>query len=143
MLGFLISSFAAALCTAQQREPVPNVVSASVPFYPRVAQKAHIEGVIRLRVTTDGVRASSIEIIGDPSILARVAIDYVTTWEFDDNRPITFDTTFHYRILPSKCDDECNCTTTEAPAVVLHLPSLVEISAAQVWTCDPVEERKP
>jgi hypothetical protein len=143
VLWFFVSGLVVMLCAAQQRQLLPVVVSASVPFYPTVAQKAHIDGVIRLRVTTDGARVSSIEVITGSPMLAQIAKDNVKTWQFDQDRPTTFVTTFHYRILPSKCDDDCNCTTIEPPAVVLHLPTSVEISAAQIWTCDPLEQRKP
>ena len=36
------------MSAAQSKSPLPTVVSASVPFYPRIVQVAHIEGVVRL-----------------------------------------------------------------------------------------------
>src|SRR5216684_927146 len=38
----------------EARAPLPKVVSASVPFYPRLAPSARIQGAVTLRLSTDG-----------------------------------------------------------------------------------------
>ncbi len=139
-VGALILGMLAPLSAAQNREPLPSIASARVPFYPRLPQKAHIEGVIRLRITTDGSRPSSIEIVSGQPMLARAATENVEAWEFEQHQPTIFETVFRYRLLPSKCDAACKCTSVEDPTVLLRLPAEVEITAAQVWICHPLAE---
>ena len=45
---------------------LPHVITAQAPLYPEILQKAHFEGIVRLRVTTDGKRPSTITIIDGP-----------------------------------------------------------------------------
>jgi hypothetical protein len=60
--GVLVLSILAmgAIMAIGQQKPLPSVASASVPFYPHVPQQAHIEGVVRLRISTDGNRVASV-----------------------------------------------------------------------------------
>jgi outer membrane biosynthesis protein TonB len=61
----LALGLAANVCAAQEaKAPVPTLASAAVPFYPRVPQQAHIEGVVRLRISTDGNRVTTVEVVG-------------------------------------------------------------------------------
>jgi hypothetical protein len=132
----------AAISTAQSKSPLPSVVSASVPFYPRTPQMAHIEGVVRLRISTDGSRASTIEVESGPPMLAQAAQDNVKTWQFEHHNPATFEATFRYKLLPSTCDSECNCDSVEKGSVLLRLPTDVEVSAKEIRICDPAVEDK-
>jgi TonB family protein len=124
-----------------QQKPVPSVASASVPLYPRTPQMAHIEGVVRLRISTDGNRVASVEIQSGQPMLVRAAQDSVKTWQFEPHTPTTFETTFRYKLLPSKCDAECNCDSGEKPSVLLRLPSDVEVNAKELMVCDPVSNK--
>ena len=130
------------LSGTQARAPVPKVVSAQVPFYPAILQKAHFDGVVRLRIWTDGRRPSTIKEIDGQPMLLRAAIDNIKTWEFEQHSPTVFEASFHYRLLPATCDAACNCDSTERPSVLLHLPTEVEVSATTVLTCDPVVPRR-
>lgn len=76
-------------------------------------------------------------------MLARVAIDNVKTWEFEQHRPATFETIFRYSLLPAECDASCNCDSLEAPFVRLRLPGEVEVNAPEVLTCDPKSKLEP
>ncbi len=125
---------------AQPRDkPLPLVVSASAPFYPPIPRQAHIEGVIRLRLLTDGNRVSQIHVESGPPLLVQAAEENVKTWEFKQHTPVTFETTFQYKLLPSKCDSKCNCDDRENGTAHLHLPTEVEVSAKADITCDPTE----
>ena len=136
-LVLFILGLGATLAVSQQT-PLPSVISASVPFYPRISQQAHIEGVVRLRISTDGKRAVSVEVESGQPMLARAAQDNVKTWQFDPHNPMTFEATFQYKLLPSRCDAECNtCDSVEKPSVLLRLPSQVEVNARELMTCDP------
>ena len=121
---------------------LPHVVKAEAPLYPPILQKAHIEGLVRLRVTTDGKRPSTITTIEGQAMLARAATENVQTWELDGRSATTFDTRFEYRLLESHCDPGCTwCGSTERPTVLLRLPSDVRVEAEAVTTCDPVTGR--
>lgn len=133
----------AATSPAQSRTVLPVVIGASVPFYPRIIQVAHIEGVVGLRISTDGRRASSIEVESGQPMLAQAAKENVKTWEFEQHRPTTFEARFRYKLLTSTCDAECNCGSSEKPTVLLRLPTDAEVSAEEVLVCDPAVRTKP
>jgi TonB family protein len=130
-----------AIMAIGQQKPLPSVISASVPFYPRIPQQAHIDGVVRLRISTDGNRVASVEVESGPPMLAQAAKENVKTWQFEPHSPTTFEATFRYRLLPSKCDAECNCDSTEKPSVLLQLPTEVEVNAKELKVCDSASSK--
>jgi hypothetical protein len=126
------------MSAAQESKPSSiRIASAGVPLYPPAPRVAHIEGVVRLRLTTDGERVSAIEVESGQPMLARAAQENIKTWRFEKHSPATFEATFRYRILtPSECG-------TDNGTVLLRLPTQVEVSANGVQTCDPAVESKP
>jgi len=74
-------------------------------------------------------------------MLAQAAQENVKTWQFEQHRPTTFEVTFRYRLLQSKCDAECNCDSVEKPSVLLQLPTDVEVSAKELMVCDSASNR--
>ncbi|PYT57551.1 MAG: hypothetical protein DMG35_20075 [Acidobacteria bacterium] len=130
-----------AIMAIGQQKPLPSVISASVPFYPRITQQAHIDGVVRLRISTDGHRVASAEVESGQPMLAQAAQENVKTWQFEQHSPTTFEATFRYRLLPSKCDAECNCDSAEKPSVLLQLPTDVEVNAKELMVCDSASNR--
>jgi TonB family protein len=124
------------VATAQQKKPLPSLLTASVPLYPRTPQMAHIEGVVHLRISTDGSRVASVEVQSGQPMLAQAAQDNVKTWQFEPHDPVTFETTFRYKLLPSKCDARCNCDSSEKPSTFLQLPTNVEVNAKELMVCD-------
>jgi len=132
--GLLVLSFGhpLALGVAPQRpEELPVVVFASMPLYPRTAQLAHIQGTVRLRVTTDGKNISSTEAESGPPMLLQAALENVRTWQFAPDKPRTFGITFNFVL-----EDPPECEVQNA-TVVAHMPSEVRVSAKAVHTCDP------
>ena len=128
----------------QKKPPLPTVLSANVPFYPRTPQEAHIQGVVQLRISTDGSRASSIEVESGPAMLAQAAKENVKTWQFEPHSPTTFEATFHYKLLPSsKCDSECNCDSVGSGTMLLQLPTDVEVSAQNLPNCFDAGRKGP
>jgi hypothetical protein len=121
---------------AQSKEALPTVVTAGVPFYPPLARTARIEGVVRLRVSTDGERVSAISVESGPPMLIPAAQENVKTWQFKDHSPTTFEATFRYRMLP---ESECEI---DSGTVLLRLPTEVEVSAKGIQTCDPSVQSK-
>lgn len=125
-------------CAAQEPEADhPVVLDAAVPFYPNNARLAHIEGVVRLQVSTNGETVSRIDFLDGPLILATPAKENVKTWRLRWHSQATFVATFRYRLLPDFGCEADNGT------VVLHLPFEVEVSAKGIKTCDPSSEVKP
>ncbi len=131
------------MATAQQsKAPLPTVTAASVPFYPPIARMAGIQGLVQLRVSTDGKRVSTVEVVSGPPFLARLASDNVKTWEFKPHAPTTFEVTFHYkRVLPSKCPN-CNCEYPEKESVLLEFPTDIYLTGKAIIHCGPVAKRK-
>lgn len=143
VLVLFILGLGAIVSVGQQKKLLPSVLSASVPLYPRIPQMAHIEGVVRLRLSTDGNRVASVEVQSGQPMLAQAAQDNVKTWQFEPHSPTTFEATFRYKLLPSKCDAECNCDSAEKPWVLLQLPSNVEVNAKELMVCDSASRPKP
>ncbi len=119
-----------------QTQGPPVVDAAAVPFYPALARVARIEGAVRLRVRTDGKRASEVSVVSGHPLLARAAQENVRTWRFRSHSPTAFETTFHYRMLS---ESECEM---DSGSVLLKLPTEIEVTAKGWQTCDPVVERK-
>ncbi len=127
---------------AEIKGSLPKAVSASVPFYPPLARMTHIQGAVTLRVSTDGKRVSAVDAENGHRLLVNAAKENLKTWQFEPHKPTYFEVTFHYRLLPTKCDSECKCESEEKESVVLQLPANVEVSAAIPMLCDPAVEIK-
>jgi hypothetical protein len=124
-------------CAAQGPEADhPVVLDAAVPFYPQNARMAHIEGVVRLEVSTDGEAVSGVELFSGTLILAMAAKENVKTWRLKWHSRTTFQVTFRYKLLPEFACEVDNGT------VVLRLPLEVEVTAKGIQTCDPSSQEK-
>ena len=111
-LSFLLTF--AAVARPQDSPDVPKVIQHSQPIYPSLAQLAHIQGNVRLKVTTDGESVTQVEAItGDP-LLCKAAADNVRTWKLAPHSPATFFVTFRYKLVSDKIEVEF----LEAPGVV-------------------------
>jgi hypothetical protein len=133
----LILLFTAIACSGADQQPtqdLPVVTDAAVPFYPPRARLAHIEGVVRLQVSTDGEKVSVVEILEGQPILALAAKENVKTWRLRWQARTTFEATFRYKLLPDFVCDLDN------PIVLLRLPLEVEVSTKGLKTCDPSVE---
>ena len=139
LAGSLLSLLSWATLNAFKRPSQwPTVVVAQVPFYPEIPQKAHIDGLVRLHVTTDGKRTLVIDQLSGQPMLLKAAAENVRTWEFAQHTPTGFDVSFRYTLLPSMCHSGCDCYSDEPASVILRLPTEVEIRAPEVKICDPV-----
>ena len=141
-LVLLVLAMAPLIGSGQQSE-FPKVLSASVPFYPRIPQHGHIEGTVRLRVLTDGARVSHVQVESGPPMLAQAAQENVKTWRFEAHSRTTFEVTFRYQLLRVRCDATCKkCESAERPSTLLKLPREVEVNAEEAVVCGPGAERK-
>jgi hypothetical protein len=107
---------------AQGPAPVlPDVVQASVPFYPTEALAARISGEVHLHLATDGKAVTATSDVSGPAMLVKAAEENVRTWRFAEHAATSFDVTFKYRLTDSeKCE-------AGSGSVALHLPREVEV----------------
>jgi len=112
-----------ALAGAQQKPVLPSVTSAEVPLYPPVARLANVEGVVHVKITTDGNRVTAAHAEEGPKILAAAAEKNAQTWEFAPHQPTTFTVTYRYKLVTKPHAHDNN------PRVLLRLPTEIEIDA--------------
>jgi len=101
---------------------LPMVTGAKVPFYPPLARAANVQGVVHVKVTTDGHRVIATHVEDGHKLLASAAEENARTWEFATHDPTTFTVTYHYKLDAKLKGDPDN------PTVILRLPTEVEIS---------------
>jgi hypothetical protein len=112
-------------------DQVPLVVSAEAPLYPMIARAAHVEGIVRIKVTTDGETISKLDVVSGPAMLAEATKKNIQTCRFMKHKPTQFIAIFEYSLAePSVCEYE-NSTS------VVHFPLQVHVTANNIQTCDP------
>jgi hypothetical protein len=127
-----------AICFARQPDgTLPTVISAKVPTYPDVARKLGIEGLVHLRVSTDGSQVTEIKVKDGPAMLAAAAEENLRTWQFQEHQPTSFDTVFKYELLPYENDCSAEILPDDGKTV-LRLPKEVELTARGLRSCVPV-----
>ena len=114
---------------AEARLPLVN--AGEMPLYPLIARAARVQGVVKIKVTTNGKDVTSVDAVSGPPMLVRFAEENIRTWKFSERKPATFVATFEYVIEKLA---QCGYTNDE---VILKLPLEVHISAKSVQTCDP------
>jgi hypothetical protein len=141
---FLLSLLSVA--AQEKKEPLPRVLTASIPSYPPFALAARIQGIVTLRVSTDGKHVVTFNSEKGHPLLLQAAKDNVKTWEFEPHRPMSFDVTFDYRLsLPPPCETEFDPSDSQNTSVLLHLPMSVQLNSVMPRGCDPsvmIEEKK-
>ncbi len=115
------------------KHEVPLVIGGKIPVYPIMARAARIEGIVKVRVTTDGEKVGSVQIESGPPMLVKFVKENVLTWEFTKHNPTTFVTTFEYVL---EGPDQCSYSNGVS---VLRLPLEARISAHGLKTCDPAQ----
>lgn len=113
-------------CGATAQEPkaaLPMVSGAAVPLYPPLARAANVQGVVHVKVSTDGHRVIATHVEDGPKLLASAAEENARTWLFATHTPSTFVVTYQYKI-----DAELK-GNPDNPTVILRLPTDVEVSA--------------
>jgi TonB family protein len=121
----------------QSQRALPLVTAIDVPFYPPLARTAHLQGVVRIKVTTDGQRVTATHVEEGHKLLAAAAEENARTWRFAPHEPITLVVTYRYKIEREWQGDMTNS------GVLLRLPSEVEVSTWR-WpgTADYAPEKK-
>jgi hypothetical protein len=137
-VGLMILSGMLSPALAQKAaQELPLLTAGSMPLYPRMALVARIQGIVKIRVTTDGKKVASLEVESGPPMLAKAAEENILTWKFLEHKPTTFMTTFEYVIEEPAICEWSNGTS------VLKLPLEARISTNALETCDPAAEIKP
>jgi len=126
-MSFLVNASTVAQAP-ELKATLPMVASASVPLYPPLAHTANIEGVVHVRITTDGQRVKIAHAEDGPKLLAAAAEENARTWQFAVHEPTTFTVIYKYA-LATKWDSDPN-----NPVVVLRLPTEVQVSAIHFHT---------
>jgi Gram-negative bacterial TonB protein C-terminal len=122
-LAFMVAVLWAWAATAQNlKVALPMVAGATVPLYPPLARAANVQGVVHVKINTDGHRVSATHVEDGHKLLAAAAEENARTWQFATHEPTTFTVTYHYR-LDAKLKGHPN-----NPTVVLLLPTDVEIT---------------
>ena len=132
----IVAGMLSPIFAQKPEQDVPLVVNGKMPFYPAMARAARIQGVVKIRVVTDGEKVISAVAESGPPMLARFAKENVLTWEFAKHKPTTFVAKFEYRIEES---DQC---TYGNGFTKLTLPLEVRIDADAVGSCDLTETKR-
>jgi hypothetical protein len=133
----MLGGFAATSPAQTSEQALPVVIDGKMPIYPVMARCARIQGVVTVKVTTDGKKVTALGEGSGPPMLVKFVKENISTWEFLQHKPISFVTTFTYVI-----EGPYHCEYTNS-STVLHLPLEVRISAEGLKTCDPAAEIKP
>ena len=122
-LAFTVAVLSAGAAMAQDSKvALPMIAGASVPLYPPLARAANVQGVVHVKITTDGHGVSATHVEDGHKLLAVAAEENARTWQFATHEPTTFTVTYHYK-LDAKLKGNPN-----NPTVILRLPTEVEIS---------------
>ena len=83
----------------QAPETLPKVLQHNEPIYPPLARTAHIEGEVRVKLTTDGASVLTAEAETGNPLLHRAAEDNARTWKFAPHAPGTFHVAFRFKLM--------------------------------------------
>jgi TonB-like protein len=117
-LLLLLSCLGALPLLAQDKPSLPAVSAFDCPQYPSLARSVRIQGLVHLRVTTDGHAVSDVKLTSGHPVLAPEAIKNVRTWKFVDHAPAEFSVDYFYvfqgkfkREKATKCDAKLELPT--------------------------------
>lgn len=117
---------------ATRRAPLPVVIAADVPMYPRAALDARDSGDVVARVSTDGRQITTVHGSGRSSRLDTAAAENLKSWRFAPHEATSFDVTYHFEILTRGC--EALGRDTHA-AATLRFPTSVDVFAEVAGSC--------
>ena len=130
-LYFLMST-AGIVLAQKDSSGVPTVAAAAVPLYPPLARSARLQGVVHVKVNTNGEQVIAAQALDGNRLLAVAAEENARTWKFAKHLPTSFTLTYRYKI-----DPEGN---PNYPLVVLRFPAEIEVTTAPLVLSDPPAE---
>lgn len=113
---------------------MPTIAGGAVPLYPPLARAAKVQGVVHVKITTDGLRVVSAQAEEGPRLLVNAAEESARTWQFSKHEPMSFKVTYRYRL---DADADPN-----NPTVTLRFPTEVDVTIAPLVISDPPAETK-
>lgn len=114
---------------------VPEVISAELPVYPAIFLQARIEGVVVVRLTTDGSRVANVDVVSASSKFFQdpaVAAAFVKSWRFAPHAPAIFESRLRFSVRlpdPPCLDNDRN------PTYTAHLPTELTAEVEPDTTC--------
>ncbi len=121
----------------QMKVAPPTVAAAAVPLYPPLARMARIEGVVHVKVTTDGHKVIATAPEDGHKMLVAAAESNAKTWEFAAHEPTTFTVTYQYKLVSESKENPYG------PTVILRLPTEVEVITTPILISDPAPDPRP
>lgn len=121
---FLLFPFSPVARPWPAEQPLPRVSAAALPLYPLLPHMANIEGIVRIKVTTDGHQIVVTQLEEGNKLLAAAAEKNLGTWQFETHKPVSFDVTFRYNVVAR---DEWK-GDRDNPIITLRLPTEVDVS---------------
>jgi hypothetical protein len=109
----------------QPTDVIPGVTVRTNPIYPPIALTAHVQGDVRVKVTTDGTSVVSAEADSGPPLLRHNAEVSARTWKFASHTPATFYLEFRFTLFGGK-----QIAFMGAPGVVQIVAELPETNLA-------------
>lgn len=131
-LPVLLAAFLATAVAQQPKAVLPIVAGGAVPLYPPLARAAKVQGVVHLKVVTDGKRVVTPRAENGNRLLAAASEENARTWHFSKHEPTSFTVTYRYR-LDANADPN-------SPTVTLRFPTEVDVSIAPLVLSDPPAE---
>lgn len=104
---------------AQEMKAIPVVVDHADAKYPPIALVAHVDGDVRVRITTDGKSVTKAEAVSGPPLLVKAALDNAQSLKFVEHSPETFEVTYRFRVVHEGINTS-----------FVRWPDVVEITAA-------------
>lgn len=131
---WLVAAFLSTLVAQQSRSIMPTIAGGAVPLYPPLARAAKVQGVVHVKITTDGLRVVSAQAEEGPRLLVNAAEESARIWQFSKHEPMSFKVTYRYRL---DADADPN-----NPTVTLRFPTEVDVTIAPLVISDPPAETK-
>lgn len=133
-LPVLLAAFFATAIAQQPKAVLPMVAGGAVPLYPPLARATKVQGVVHLKVVTDGTRVTAAHAEDGNRLLATASEENARTWRFSKHEPTSFTVTYRYRL-------DANADPNN-PTVTLRFPTEVDVSIAPLVHSDPPAEIK-
>jgi hypothetical protein len=78
----MLGGFAATSPAQTSEQALPVVIDGKMPIYPVMARCARIQGVVTVKVTTDGKKVTALGEGSGPPMLVKFVKENISTWEF-------------------------------------------------------------
>jgi len=114
---FTLTMVLAGLGYTKENDASPEVVNFDVPFYSLLARRAKIEGIVHVKVKTDGKVAVEAKAEDGNKILAKLSELNAITWKFRLHEPVSFTIKYKYKLVKNDSQKK----------LILRLPHEVEI----------------